>query len=837
MTPECDRLQREKHTHACEHAVANREARREFGAEWDRILNQRWRATEAAMKSDEQDRKNEFETLHIVKCLLDHVHSQVITSLETGAPCPTIDSDPEGVTLAIEDCHIVERGCAFDFTQPDGTFLPANDDSWTAHLCLNWCEIPEPPPLPPVEEPACTPAYVAREQAQFMQAIQASYTTQLADAGAYPNDPLTAYNTELSAAGWAGCAPPLVCVDCAGSEPVEPCAGHVVGAHTCHLHEEYLTPGQSNADTFRCFDGGCIHQAGRCNGVSNCADASDEEGCDADDLFVPAYVGKQFTCPADFHDDVHFRCANSECIEKVGLCNGEPNCADGSDETHCSSLEVTVEALSGRTITVESAQSSTGVFHDREYSFDSLGHFAGKTFVKYSNDDKMIDHEHVMIKLRTLEPMTVFIVKLDHHSLPWMQMQGYTPSAVQGVSFSGVRETRHKEWDTSLLTTDHFAASSVYSKTFPAGTISIPGNNGGDGSFLIFLERAGEEPVIEYDARITAYWETGNCGPQGNDWNWAWCDRQAFNCQTEVETDYCASGRAALVHTHGTGAGNSYVSEGCNYFYYAQYQCLPVPETTTGEELFIGCFVDDGARDLGAMVGSTGNAATNTFSLCREACGDHTYMALQYGGECFCSNSYGNGAQYVQVDEAECNRNVEPCSSNSYNCGGTWRQAIYQINHMQQLTTCTTPAFYGNDGHNNAGTPDGASQIQFIDLGSGPLTGTGTMDAVTFRAHRQNQGLKFQIYRPAGGDNYVLVSESEDIATTTNINQYNLLSPLAYQDGDYIGWSHTGQGTFPFQNSGGNVRWRYGLEGVGSTVNFNGQGPRTYGYRASLFQC
>ena len=30
---------------------------------------------------------------------------------------------------------------------------------------------------------------------------------------------------------------------------------------------------------------------------------------------------------------------------------------------------------------------------------------------------------------------------------------------------------------------------SVYSKTFPAGTISIPGNNGVDGSFLIFLER------------------------------------------------------------------------------------------------------------------------------------------------------------------------------------------------------------------------------------------------------------------------------------------------------------------------------------------------------------
>jgi len=836
--PECDEKQRTKHEHACAHAVANREARRTFGREYDRILNQEWRLNEEQIKSDEQDRKNEYETLHIVKCLLDHVHSSVITSLETGAPCPTIDSDPEGVTLAIEDCHIVERGCEFDFTQPDGTFLPANPDSWTAHLCLNWCEIPPPPPLPPVEEPACTPAYIAREQAQFLEAIQVSYTAELAANSDYPNDALTQYETVLSAAGWAGCAPPLVCVDCTGTEPEPPCLEHVTGAHTCHTHEEYLAPGQSNADTFRCFDGSCIHQAGRCNGHSNCADSSDEEGCDNDDLFVPAYVTKSFTCPDDFHDDVHFRCANSECIDKLGLCNGEPNCADGSDEAQCTGLAVSVEALSGRTITVETASSSTGVFHDREYSFDSLGHFAGKTFIKYSNDDKMIDYDHVMLKLRVLEPTTVFIVSLANHP-SWLATQGYTPSAVQGVTFSGVRETRHKEWDTSLLTTDHFDASTVYSKTFPAGTISIPGNNGGDGSFLVFIEKAGAEPEIEYDARLTAYWESGNCGHHGNDWNWAWCGQTAGNCPVEVQTEYCASGEAELVAFHGTGAANSYQLDGCNYFYHAQYRCLPVPETTMGEELFIGCFVDDGARDLGAMIGGTGNAATNTFALCRAACGDHTYMALQYGGECFCSNSYGNGAQYVQVDESECNRNVEPCSSNSYNCGGTWRQAIYQINDMQQLSSCSTPAFYGNDGHSSAGNPDGASAIQFIDIGSGPLVGSGTLDAVTFRTVRQNQaGLKFQIYRPVGGNVYNLVAETDafDQNGVTSITQHNF-APLSYQDGDYLGWVHTGQGTFPYTTGAGNVRWKYGIEAVGSNIDFNGQGARTYAYRASLFQC
>ena len=38
----------------------------------------------------------------------------------------------------------------------------------------------------------------------------------------------------------------------------------------------------------------------------------------------------------------------------------------------------------------------------------------------------------------------------------------------------------------------------------------------------------------------------------------------------------------------------------------------------------IGC-IDDGARDLGTMVGNTHNAATNTFELYRAACGPSLY--------------------------------------------------------------------------------------------------------------------------------------------------------------------------------------------------------------------
>jgi hypothetical protein len=451
------------------------------------------------------------------------------------------------------------------------------------------------------------------------------------------------------------------------------------------------------------LDGSCISQAGRCNGANNCADGSDETGCDADDhVFVPAYLASEFGCPADQHDDVHFTCANGQCIDKIGMCNGIDNCADGSDELQCSgALEVTLEAKSGRTITVESLQSGTGVFHDREYNFDSLGSFMGKTFIKYSNDDKMIDYEHVMTKIRTVEPVTIFLAMFDHNKPNWLEAQGFSRASKAGVSFSGVRETRHKEWDPSLLTTDHFDYSVVYSKVFPAGTISIPGNNGGDGSFLIFLDRPNAED--EYDSQLTAYWEEGNCGVHGNDLNWQWCGQQAGDCALRVTTNLCPSGEAELAHYHGTGAQGSYVDgAGCRYWYLAQYRCAaatPVPDNVAGEAEFIGCFVDDGARDLGTMVGTRDNAATNTFELCRAACADHTYMSLQYGGECFCSNSYGNGDQYVQVDESECNAiHVEPCHSSSYSCGGTWRQAVYQINFP--------PYHYGQPAGNSCPSED-----------------------------------------------------------------------------------------------------------------------------------
>jgi len=84
----------------------------------------------------------------------------------------------------------------------------------------------------------------------------------------------------------------------------------------------------------------------------------------------------------------------------------------------------------------------------------------------------------------------------------------------------------------------------------------------------------------QFDTRLSAYWDAGGCGPQGNDHNWDWCNRDAGDpaseCATSVEvaTDICASGHASLESTQGTGqCCSSVVIDGCNYAYYAQYVC------------------------------------------------------------------------------------------------------------------------------------------------------------------------------------------------------------------------------------------------------------------------
>jgi hypothetical protein len=73
------------------------------------------------------------------------------------------------------------------------------------------------------------------------------------------------------------------------------------------------------------------------------------------------------------------------------------------------------------------------------------------------------------------------------------------------------------------------------------------------------------------DTNLVAYWDSGECGEHGNDFNWAWCGRTAQECPDTLWTDSCPSGAANLVWMQ-----KSVELDGCQYKYYAQYQCVDV---------------------------------------------------------------------------------------------------------------------------------------------------------------------------------------------------------------------------------------------------------------------
>merc|ERR1719253_1558702 len=87
------------------------------------------------------------------------------------------------------------------------------------------------------------------------------------------------------------------------------------------------------------------------------------------------------------------------------------------------------------------------------------------------------------------------------------------------------------------------------------------------------------------DAKLTAYWDYGICGPNADDYNWDWCKTSKFDCAQEVSTSLCPSGKAKLSKTYGsktdvsnfasrkTAAPWNININGCDYAYYAQYAC------------------------------------------------------------------------------------------------------------------------------------------------------------------------------------------------------------------------------------------------------------------------
>ncbi|KAL7036766.1 hypothetical protein ACKWTF_008935 [Chironomus riparius] len=84
------------------------------------------------------------------------------------------------------------------------------------------------------------------------------------------------------------------------------------------FNRSIITPPACGANQATCMNGDCIARNKICDGVFDCTDGSDENGC------------RSGRCEPN-----EFQCSNRKCVLKTWRCDGENDCGDNSDEDNC----------------------------------------------------------------------------------------------------------------------------------------------------------------------------------------------------------------------------------------------------------------------------------------------------------------------------------------------------------------------------------------------------------------------------------------------------------------------------------------------------------------------
>ena len=148
---------------------------------------------------------------------------------------------------------------------------------------------------------------------------------------------------------------------------------------------------------------------------------------------------------------------------------------------------------------------------------------------------------------------------------------------------------------------------------------------------------------------------------------------------------------------------------------------------------------------------------------------------------------------------------------------------------IRQFGSEICPFVLGNDVRDRSNV-DGARGFQFVDT-SKCFESAGFVTKVKMYIGHSRSG-RMQIYTPAGGSKYTLKAESEEFELPTGVQTKIFAAPMVVAAGDCVGWYHSGAGFLDYDNTvdGNAVRWNSGRKNVGTIVDFNGSGGRTYSY-------
>ena len=233
-----------------------------------------------------------------------------------------------------------------------------------------------------------------------------------------------------------------------------------------------------------------------------------------------------------------------------------------------------------------------------------------------------------------------------------------------------------------------------------------------------------------------------------------------------------------------------------------------------------------------------------TAGSCSTTCGDGTKTSTRT-----CDGVAHGGDDCSGLDGGSATK-TEACKIKECPIDGGWSDWSACTSAGTKTRTCTnpSPAHLGADcsgsstmsegcnGWKEVGNsvvdrahPDGASNIQFVDT-SKCFTSAGFVTSAKMYIGSASTGGRMQIYTPTGGSNYKLKAESEVFNLPTGLHTKAFANPMEVAAGDCVGWYHSGAGFIDYDSGGNAVRWNYGHHGVGTTINFDGSGARTYAY-------
>jgi len=86
---------------------------------------------------------------------------------------------------------------------------------------------------------------------------------------------------------------------------------------------------------FRCDNGHCIFKTWKCDGDTDCVDQSDEKDCDAESGRNSTDLLPQPNFPRGECNEWMFKCKSEQCVPYWWKCDGVEDCSDGSDEDGC----------------------------------------------------------------------------------------------------------------------------------------------------------------------------------------------------------------------------------------------------------------------------------------------------------------------------------------------------------------------------------------------------------------------------------------------------------------------------------------------------------------------